>query len=144
MSLTGVWNNIKGWMRVKSTSSRRGSLLLEALLSITILSVSLTLVIQSMTASLRAAVYSTGYTTAIFLLEGKMVEMIQEGFVEAGQYADEAFSPPFEEYHYLMQTEAAKETGFEDLNHIHMAVSWGRENKKSKISLGTFLFRPSP
>ena len=46
---------------------QRGSLLIEVLAYVVILSTALTFIIQSMTASLRAIQYGAGYTTAIIL-----------------------------------------------------------------------------
>ena len=49
-------------------------MLLEVLLSVVILAVSLTLIIQSMTTSAKAMISGTGFTQAILLAENKMFE----------------------------------------------------------------------
>ena len=69
--------------KIISKKNRRGSILLEALLSVVILSVSMTVIIQSMTSSLRAMEYSANYTMAIVLLENKIIDLILQNSVES-------------------------------------------------------------
>ena len=56
--------------------SKRGSLLLEVLLSIVILSTSVTVIIQAMTSSLRAMAYSVQYAKIANVLENEMIDLI--------------------------------------------------------------------
>ena len=57
---------------------KRGSFLVEVLLTVVILSVSLTIIIQSLVSSLRAISYSANYSSAILSAENKMFELLQQ------------------------------------------------------------------
>ena len=59
-----------------ANTGKRGSILLEALLSVLIISVSITTIIQSMVSSLRATVFSVDYSKATLLMENKMNDLI--------------------------------------------------------------------
>ena len=52
----------------RPSHKKRGALLLEVLLSIIILSVSVGVLIQSLTANLRALVSNSGYVQSLFLM----------------------------------------------------------------------------
>jgi len=56
----------------------QGFVLLEILLTVVILSGSLVLIIQSMTATLKAARETQNYMTALFLAEDKLNDLIQK------------------------------------------------------------------
>ena len=56
--------------------NKNGSLLLESLLAITIVSVSLTFIIQALLSNLRAMARSSAYLTAMVSLENKMDALI--------------------------------------------------------------------
>lgn len=120
--------------------NKRGSFLIEALLSVAILSVSLTLIIQSMTDSLRAMHQSTDYTAAVFLLDNQMVGLIQKGFVGADIEETGNFESPFEEYEYDLRTKSLADETLKDLNEVHLRIRWGTENKRKSMDLVSYLF----
>ena len=70
---------------------QRGSLLLEALLSVVILSVSIALIIQSMTSAMRASVYSKDATLAILKLDNLLTEFKSGSSVQQEQSQDDPF-----------------------------------------------------
>lgn len=127
-------------------SNRRGSVLLEALLSVIILSVSLTVIIQAMTSSLRAATFSAQYTQAIILLDNQMSEMMKDGMATAHFHESGRFEAPFDNFEYSYTTKDYKDllySGAEsipDLNEASMVVSWGSDKKNKKINIHTLLF----
>lgn len=119
---------------------RKGSLLLEALLTVVILSVSITLIIQSMTSSLRASVYSADYTKAALLMENKMFELLQDGFIESGRRVEGSFDKPFEKFRYLVTTKAESRESLSKINNVDMEITWNTGSKENRISLQTLLF----
>jgi Tfp pilus assembly protein PilV len=133
---------------VAVTKLLRGSILLEVLLAITILSVSVTLVIQAMTSSLRATRFSSDTTIALFLLENKMTELIQAGGIKAGLSQTGKFSDPYNDYRYLIKTQQkpapeVSEGSVGEVEAIHeltLEISWNRGKKEKSVSAVTYLF----
>ena len=125
----------------KGKRPHQGSLLLEALLSVVILSVSITLIIQSMVASLRASVYSTGYTMALNLLENKMYTLIQQGAQEEGFTEEDFLGDEEDHYTYVLSTESADQIGSENINKLKLKAIWQKGRKNNAIALETYLFK---
>lgn len=67
----------------------KASLLLETLLSITVLSVVLTLMIQSITASLRATEYSRQYILGLNVLENALQDIVEAKFAKTNKQEEE-------------------------------------------------------
>jgi len=122
--------------------NKRGSLLLEALLSVIILSVSITMIIQSMTASLRAVKYSIHYTKASILMENKMVGLLQKGAAEPGAGESGDFDFPYENYQYSLSVEPSDAGTGDDhikLSDVQLRVSWMAGGKEKGVSVGTYM-----
>ena len=121
--------------------NKRGSLLMESLLSIVILSVSLTLIIQSLTSSLRSVVYSAEYTNAVMLLENKMFEIIKQGFIQKDLRQEEQLSEPNERYKILLETGNVVSGNLpSSMNEIKLSIVWNSGRRTNNISLVTYLF----
>jgi len=117
-----------------------GALLIEVLLTITVMTGGLVLIIQSFTASLRASVHMSAYSTATLLANNKMTELFEEGSVKDGLSETNAFSKPYEEFQYQLRTKNIKngnEPGF--YNEVELTVSWLSGKKERQILLTTFL-----
>ena len=129
-------------MKIKNLQwiqNTKGSLLVEVLLAVVILSVSLTLIIQSMASSLRATVYSTGYSMALLLMENRLFHILY--LPVTGAYAQESgqFPQPYNRYHYDLTISGL--TGSEDLkkiSQVDLDVSWSAKGAEKKISLATY------
>lgn len=119
---------------------RKGSLLIEALLSVVVLSVGITMIIQAMTSSLRAATYSTEYTKALILLENKMFELIQKGIIQTGKNEKESFPAPYEKYESNLITKKASAENASELNEVLLEILWRSGRKNNRIQLTTYLF----
>ena len=117
--------------------NNKGSFLLEALLSVVILSVSITMIIQSMTASFRAMVYSGQYTAALILLENKMSDVIRKGFISAGLDEEDDFPEPYQRYRYFLRTNPSDED--QKINEVSLAVEWAAGKRKNRVGLTTYL-----
>ena len=114
---------------------------MESLLAIVILSVSLTLIIQSLTSSLRSIMYSTEYTNAIFLLENKMFEIVRRGFIERDLRQEEELPEPDERYKIFLQTKNVVLGSLaSSINEVKLSISWNSGRRTNSISLVTYLF----
>ncbi len=121
-------------------SKNKGSLIIEALLAVVILSTSLSLILQSLMASLRASVYSVDYTQALILLESKMNEALMKGKSPEGS-REENFPEPHERYSYILKAQALTGEDEENLDQLMLSISWNTKKKKNNISLETYLFK---
>ncbi len=121
--------------------NKRGSLLIESLLSTVILSVSLTLIIQSLTSSLRSVVYSAEYTNAVMLLENKMFEIVKQGFIQKDLRQEEQLPEPNERYKISLETgNAASGNIPSSMNEVKLSIAWNSGRRTNNISLVTYLF----
>ena len=117
---------------------------MEVLLGITIVSVCLTLIIQSMSASLRAAHDSADYAVAVFLLEDKLNDFIQGQKIAAHLSQSGFLDAPFEKYQYTLTTESVDlvavpselEPSIDKINQVDFQMSFG----KKTLGLTTYLF----
>ncbi len=128
---------------MKKNKKKAGSLLLESLLAIVILSVALVLLIQSMTASLRAARYSSDFSVAVVLAENKMYDLLQKGFVENNFQDGGHYDFPFDKYEYTVSAADSGQTQDEGLNQTDIKVSWKSGSKNNSFKIATFLLQPS-
>ncbi len=122
--------------------NHRGSFLIEVLLCVTILSISLTFIVQSMAASLRANVYSSEYMLALNIADNKMFELFKQQSIASGLQKEEKVQVGDKEFGYSLETEALTGTGFDDLNQATVAIEWQRTGKTNRIQLVTYLFQP--
>ncbi len=133
--------------RVKKTRSgisekETGSLLLESLLAILILSVTLTLMIQTLLGGMKAMVMSAEYTKACFLIDNKMFELIKNRFIDTNFRDSGHFPLPFENFGYTIEVNPlANEKTSGAINEIDLDVSWPSGSKERKISVATYLFK---
>ena len=117
-----------------------GALLIEVLLTITVMTGGLVLIIQSFTASLRASVHMSAYSTATLLANNKMTGLFEEGSVKDGLSETNSFPKPYEEFQYQLRTKNIRkgsELGFYD--EVTLAVSWLSGKNERQILLTTFL-----
>ena len=110
--------------------NKKGILLLEVLVSVTILSVCLVLIISSFTRSIRAIDLSEDYFRAGLLLEEKIFEVsysdIEEGFSE-GKYSD---------FSWAMDIAKAEEDFFHE---VSLKFSWDQGSKEHDFAIFTYL-----
>ena len=129
------------WIKKKITFTKnaKGSLLLEALLSVVILSVSLTLIIQSMTASLRASVYGADYTLGTLILENKMFGLMTKGLPQPSETETIEFPFSANPYHFLAKARPAAGPKSK-IKEVDIGLTWNSGKRKNNISLTTYLF----
>ena len=124
---------------------RRGFLLIEALATIVILSVSLSLIIHSYAGSMRAAAYASDYTRASIVLEGAMNTLLQSGFIEDGFYHEGTFSSPYDMFRYAIEARAVTEHDtLPSLSEVTLTVAWDAGRQERTLSATTYLFTVLP
>ena len=127
--------------RFVSRSDKNGSVLLEALLSVVIMAVGLTAVMQSLTTSYKAALINKDYLQAIMLVENHLALVISGKDPEAvfnkhdDPEADERF-----EYEQTEKPEAFSTD--KSLREIDLNVSWTTGHQKNQLLVTTLLFIP--
>ena len=120
--------------------NKRGALLIEVLITISILSIGLTLVIRSYLSSLRATVYTTEYTTAIMLAENKVSEISQGIFIDGDLNETGFFEAPNDRFEYSLETkrvEGSEET--RTLQEVTLRVLWPSGRRTNSITIVTYL-----
>ena len=117
----------------------RGSILLESLLAVVILSVSITLVIQAMTASVRAGRDSSLYTQALRLMDNKMAELMEKKFIAPGLQEEGQFPEPWDRYAYTLTTQPVSSDEQNIINHVWLTVSFQSGKKKNFLETETYL-----
>ena len=120
--------------------NRKGFVLIEALLGIIILSVSVSLILQAMATSFKASVYSSGYTTALMLLENKASHLILQKFIQTGLKENQSFDYPFQHYQYTLETMPYSGDEQNKINMVRLSVGWSSTQKHKQVNLETFLF----
>ena len=126
-------------MFLKSRGKQQGSILLEALLSTVILSVSITIIIHSMVASLRAAKYTADYSVALILADNKINNLRVKKNIESGNREEKFFGEHDKKFRYLLQTRQFDDEYVRDLNEVNVDVSWKNGAKKNKMLFSTYL-----
>ncbi len=128
-------------MFFKSIMRKNGSFLLEALMTVCILSIGIVLIIRSHISSLRSLVYSKSYSTAAFLIQNKMNELIQQGIINQDLDERNFLPPPYEKFEYHLKAQKAGDRGaFENLSEVLLTLSWKEGRNKKRVSASTYLF----
>ncbi|OGX37663.1 MAG: hypothetical protein A3D87_03850 [Omnitrophica WOR_2 bacterium RIFCSPHIGHO2_02_FULL_50_17] len=122
---------------MKTKDKERGSLLLEALLSVMVLSVSLSVIVQSMTSALRAIRYSADYTAALTALEDQMFDLMEGGFLETGS-SQKQLADPDAAYQYFLEADPFQETSPGGIQKVSAQIQWKSGRRQNRIVLKTY------
>jgi len=121
-------------MYLNLNNDAKGSVLLEALLSVIILSVCVTMIIQSMFVSIRALDYSSDYTMALIFADNKMNYLRYQKSNKHEQIGLNKFD---KKYNYLVET---KKLGrFDTIDIVTMNLSWSSGKKVNRVLFQTYL-----
>ncbi|MFC1704068.1 hypothetical protein ACFL1E_04730 [Candidatus Omnitrophota bacterium] len=116
--------------------------LVEAMVTIVILSTSLILIVRSFSACLRAIQITKGYAIAELLLEEKMweiklLEPLAEEILEDGQFPE-----PYESFAYTIETSDVENSlEPEALAELVLTVHWQERSRNNNISVVTYVQR---
>ena len=84
-------------------------------------------------------VYSGDYSTAAFLLDSKMFDVLHSQFVQSGQ-GEGVFPEPFDKYRYKMKIQRVETDDAENMiNEINVDVIWASGTKEKRISAVTYI-----
>lgn len=120
--------------------NKRGSLLVEALVTLVIMAVGLTVIIQSFLSSFRASTQVEGYSLACILLEDKMNDLLQIGFIAGDAQEEGSFPEPYENFRYRIKTENIREGDQEGLlNRVNLEVLWASGKRNRSVQVVTYL-----
>ncbi|VAX36078.1 hypothetical protein MNBD_UNCLBAC01-978 [hydrothermal vent metagenome] len=121
--------------------NQKGSLLIEILLVVVILSVSLTLIVQSLLSSLQVVRYNAEYSKAVMVLDNKLVQLMQYKKLDSFFKDDNEFLKEENGYQYTLEEEEVEQDGkITGLTKIKLGVSWPSGNKKRILNLSTYSF----
>lgn len=121
-------------------NNRAGAFLLEALIAVSILSVSLVMVIRAHVAALRAQTFARDHALAALLLENEMIKVIQKGTLERGRNTRKNLSAPYERFTFSLKTVPVLGDAASDaLNEAQLSLSWMDGKKERRLSVATFV-----
>ncbi len=122
-----------------SSRMTNGSLLIESLLVVMIVSVSLTLIIQALVMSLRAIIQTADYSVVMFKVEDKMNQIIRKGLFDQS-FDDVIKNDRKEKFKYTLQENTLEgEEGDLKLKEISLDIAWQAGKKENQLSLVTYL-----
>lgn len=107
-------------------------LLLEALLTIVILSGTLSVLVESLVSGLRATLVDADYTKAAWLAENKMFDLLVKKTI-APDHQEQGIFPDFsEKYHYAITTQPREIAPKFISSEVALKVFWpsGRKNRE--------------
>jgi len=91
-----------------------GSVLIEAILSVVILSTGLTLIVRSMATAVKGEQRMAEYATAIVLADNVMFEVLRKGKTDALLSQSAEFEEPFARFRYELNTSALSYPQYEE------------------------------
>lgn len=111
-----------------------GFLLLEVMISVSILSFGLLLILNSFMKPIRAAELSKDYFKAGLLLEEKMFEICNSDITEGSSGG--SFSGFNSSFSWNLDVIKSEESAFKEIN---LKILWNEKNKEQDIAVSTYL-----
>ena len=124
---------------MRRPKKKKGSLLIEAMLSVMILSVSLSVIIQAMTSSYRALQYSGQYLLSLNVIENELFTLLMKR--TSPQQLEEKREEEFFGRIYTITLGASDEDESDSLTRIKIKTEWNSGRKKNNIFYDTYLFK---
>lgn len=121
------------------TRDRRGTLLLEVLLALVIMSISLGVIIQSMTSSLRGARYAAQYTQAAMAADTEMTRLLKESRIQGAGPSGRPEGGNDEPDAFIFTIDAAASPEASDLEIDTLTAEWQNGGKTSRFQIATYV-----
>ena len=119
--------------RIRQTqANQKGSLLIESLAAVAILSVSIVIILQAMMAANRAALKAGNYVEAANVLENGLAEFILSPTAFTNE-DHELVKGNLGEYHFKAQTKKGEFSDIANLKIVSFDVVWGKEQIQNGI-----------
>jgi len=124
-------------LRLRTRKNKtRGFLLLEVLVSVTMMSVGLIYVVRSFSASTRAVTTSARFINSVCMLEDKLWEFEAMGAVEKGRYRGSVTQNG--EYRWEAEVDGLKDA---PMNSLKLSMGWkGPQKAMQGISVETYMW----
>lgn len=113
-------------------------MLIEAVASIAVIAIGLTVILHSFASSFRASKISQEYFTASSLLKDKMWELEEKAEREGG-LEESKTKEAISDTGYVMEVEVKRLGSSDPLNEARAAVSWKNGDRDEKMEVATFL-----
>ena len=112
-------------------------------MAVVILSVSVTVLIESLTAAYKTTVINADYVQAIILMENQMALLTRTPFLEKNLSTSTKLKPPYDRFDYSEKAVKSVLDPTGQMQDIHVAVQWKSGRKDNTFSLETSLLKPS-
>ncbi len=116
-------------------ANKYGFLLLEVLVSITIISVGLVYIARSFSSSSRAIETSARFLKSVALAEERLWDIEAKGVIDTG--SDKGHFDRDRSYTWALE---AKELGDAPLNTVALWIEWSEPARKQRVTLETYMW----
>lgn len=114
--------------------------MLEVLVAIVVIAAGLTFIVRSYFTALHASVNAVDYSTVMTLMDGKLQNLLAQGYIRSGLDVEKPFSLPYEKYQYRLTARNIPQNGLKGgINEVSLQCRWATGRKKNDITLTTYL-----
>ena len=124
-------------MRRVCFKNRNGSLLIEVLLTVVVVSVSLSIVIGGLLSGYRVSLLNSDYSQAMAILENQMAYWRSQGFSDLTVQKD-SMTGVSEKFQMDVRSDALADQGSQGLKSLYASFHWKSGSKNTKILITTF------
>jgi len=125
-------------LNLRTSKKNKGYLLIEAVASIAVIAIGLTVILRSFASSFRASKISQEYFTASSFLKDKMWGLEEKAQREGGLEESET-REDIPNSGYVMEVRVKRLSETETLNEVKAAISWKNGKRDEKMEISTFL-----
>ena len=119
-----------------------GAVLIEAVVSVVILAVSVTVLIESLAAAYKATVINAQYAQALILLENQMSLMTRTPFLERDITSPRRFPPPHDVYEVTEEVANSELDPSSQMQEVRLSLKWKTGRRENNITVVTCLLNP--
>lgn len=126
-------------MRGRRLHNQAGFMLAEAMISIAVVGICLSLIVESLYQSYKALVLNEQYAQALVLMNNTMGQVLHNDAIAAAIEANGSFDAPFEQFHFDVQTQSLPEQ--EAFQEVSVRVQWPSGSRERQMVFNTLLLR---
>jgi hypothetical protein len=117
----------------------KGSVLVEAIAAVVIMSVSLVMIMESFASARRAAIMDQEYSKALFLLRTHMAQTLADPAALTHAAADKSLPAPFDRYHASAAVHNLGAGFPQDLKEMELFISWNGKRTKHAVQASVYI-----